>query len=151
MVMFCMALMGIGMGLAVPAFLIAVQSSVERSILGTATATLQFSRSIGGTLGVSVMGVILTARLAANLTAAGVDPASVSMTELIGRSVPGGHAAVINGVTQAAIAGAIGSVFVAALIAAVLALAVTSLAPRERILRSRPTDPRAAETGLTEL
>ena len=48
------ALMGIGMGLSIPSFLIAVQTSVQRRQLGTATSTLQFSRSMGGTLGVSV-------------------------------------------------------------------------------------------------
>ena len=64
-------LMGIGMGLSIPAFMIAVQSSVQRKVLGTATATLQFSRSIGGTLGVSVMGVILSMQLSANLRTGG--------------------------------------------------------------------------------
>ena len=50
-VMIYLTMMGIGMGLSVPAFLIAVQSSVEKRTLGTATSMLQFSRSIGGTLG----------------------------------------------------------------------------------------------------
>jgi EmrB/QacA subfamily drug resistance transporter len=150
-VMVCMALMGIGMGLALPAFLIAVQSSVERSILGTATATLQFSRSIGGTLGVSVMGVILTTQLTANLTAAGVDPASVSMAKMIEGGAQAGHAAATGGVVQGAVAAAVGSVFAAALIAAVMALAVTSLAPRGRILRTIPADRRTPEAELTEL
>jgi hypothetical protein len=56
-----------------PAFLIAVQTSVERRYLGTATSTMQFSRSIGGTLGVSVMGAALSTRAAANLLASGLD------------------------------------------------------------------------------
>src|SRR5687767_12281001 len=60
--MIFVALMGIGMGLSIPSFLIAVQTSVKRRQLGTATSTLQFSRSIGGTLGVSVMGAALSAR-----------------------------------------------------------------------------------------
>ncbi|MCE7861692.1 MAG: DHA2 family efflux MFS transporter permease subunit, partial [Chloroflexi bacterium CFX2] len=49
-------LMGIGMGFSIPSFLIAVQTMVYRRYLGTATSTMQFSRSMGGTLGVSVMG-----------------------------------------------------------------------------------------------
>src|SRR5215216_4635543 len=68
------ALMGIGMGLSIPSFLIAVQTSVKRRQLGTATSTLQFSRSIGGTLGVSVMGAALSTRLSTNLSAAGLAP-----------------------------------------------------------------------------
>jgi len=53
-----LGLMGIGMGLTIPSFLIAVQSSVRRSALGTATSTLQFSCNMGGVLGVSVLGVV---------------------------------------------------------------------------------------------
>src|SRR5512135_3152926 len=54
----------IGMGLSIPAFLIAVQSTVRKEELGVATSTVQFSRSIGGTLGVSILGVFLSSRLA---------------------------------------------------------------------------------------
>jgi Na+/melibiose symporter-like transporter len=55
LMMVYVALMGVGMGLSIPSFLVAIQTSVDRRYLGTATSTLQFSRSIGGTLGVSVM------------------------------------------------------------------------------------------------
>jgi len=48
LLMTCITMMGIGMGLSIPSFLVAVQTSVERRQLGTATSTLQFSRSIGG-------------------------------------------------------------------------------------------------------
>jgi EmrB/QacA subfamily drug resistance transporter len=131
--MLSLGVMGAGMGLAVPAFLIAVQSSVQRSKLGTATATLQFSRSIGGTLGVSVMGVILTAQLAANLAAAGISAATVSLGELIDPSKQGAAATALDETVRGALAGAIDSVFVASFIAAGLALAVTFLTPRGRI------------------
>jgi EmrB/QacA subfamily drug resistance transporter len=40
-----LGLMGVGMGASIPAFLIAVQSTVAKANLGAATATLQFSRS----------------------------------------------------------------------------------------------------------
>ncbi len=79
-----LGLMGAGMGLALPAFLIAVQNEVRRDMLGAATATLQFSRNIGGTLGVSVMGAIFAANATANLMAQNIDPSSVSLAALIG-------------------------------------------------------------------
>lgn len=66
MMMVFVTIMGVGMGLSIPSFLVAVQTSVERRNLGTATSTLQFSRSMGGTLGVSVMGAALSMRLASN-------------------------------------------------------------------------------------
>jgi EmrB/QacA subfamily drug resistance transporter len=65
-----MILMGAGMGLSTPSLLIAVQTSVQRSALGTATSMLQFGRTIGGSLGVSVMGALLNYRLAAGLAVA---------------------------------------------------------------------------------
>ena len=82
-IMLYTTMMGIGMGLSIPAFLIAVQSTVRKDQLGAATSTIQFSRSIGGTLGVSVMGVFLSTQLAALLGAAGIDPAAVSLESLL--------------------------------------------------------------------
>jgi MFS family permease len=128
------ALMGIGMGLSIPAFMIAVQSSVQRKVMGTATATVQFSRSIGGTLGVSVMGVILSVQLSANLRAAGAAAAGFSLDTLL-RPV-GGAAPAVNIVLREALTAALQSVFVAALIAAVAGLVVTALAPRGNIFRA---------------
>ena len=130
------ALMGIGMGLSVPAFMIAVQSSVQRKVMGTATATLQFSRSIGGTLGVSVMGVILSTQLARNLRLAGVASAGIDLNALL--SPVASAAPAVNDVLRGALTAALQSVFVAALIAAVAGLVVTALGPaREPCSRSR--------------
>jgi EmrB/QacA subfamily drug resistance transporter len=58
---------GAGLGLTMLTLLIAVQQAVERSKLGIATSLNQFSRSIGGALGVAVMGAVLTAGLASQL------------------------------------------------------------------------------------
>jgi MFS family permease len=54
-----MLCMGSGFGMTVPALLIAVQMMVERQSMGSATATIQFARSIGGSVGVGVMGAFL--------------------------------------------------------------------------------------------
>ena len=54
------ALIGIGMGLSSPVFLIAVQTALPRARLGTATSTLQLCRSIGAAIGVTIMGTILS-------------------------------------------------------------------------------------------
>ena len=75
--------MGIGMGLSIPSFLLAVQNSVTRNQLGSATSTLQFSRSIGGTFGVSLMGLALALSLNAALQGFGIDPSSISLNSLI--------------------------------------------------------------------
>lgn len=128
-----MALMGVGMGLSIPSFLIAVQSTVPRETLGTATSTLQFSRSIGGTLGVSVMGALLSARLASGLLAAGLDPSSVSLNDLIDPIAQTADAPAFDGILRTVLASAIQGVFWLAFGAAVLALIATILAPAGQI------------------
>jgi hypothetical protein len=122
-------LMGIGMGFSIPPFLIAVQTTVERRYLGTATSTMQFSRSIGGTLGVSVMGAALSARLASNLSASGFDLDLV--TQLL-NPLPGSETVIAEGV-RVAVANAINLVFVIAFVAAALGLLVTFFSPRHEL------------------
>src|SRR4029078_12574221 len=58
---------GVGMGLTMVPMLIAVQSAVARADLGTATAMIQFFRTIGGDLGLSVMGTVMACRLSLGL------------------------------------------------------------------------------------
>ncbi len=58
---------GVGMGLNMVPMLIAVQSAVERKDLGIATSMTQFFRAVGGAIGVSVMGTVMSWRLGAGL------------------------------------------------------------------------------------
>lgn len=55
---------GAGLGLVMLTLLIASQHSVPREQLGITTSLNQFSRSIGGAIGVAVLGALLTAGLA---------------------------------------------------------------------------------------
>jgi hypothetical protein len=133
MVMLNLALMGAGMGLSVPAFMIAVQNGVDRRNLGTATATLQFTRMIGGALGVSVMGLILSLRLAAGLKAAGYAGASLSLQTLM--QSPHSGAAAVDATVRKALTGAVESVFVAAFAAAAIGLVAAFFTPPGRVSR----------------
>ena len=56
-----LALMGMGMGMTMLTLVLAMQSAVDRSRLGVATSLGQFTRSIGGAVGVAVMGAIVAA------------------------------------------------------------------------------------------
>jgi len=58
-----MVIAGIGLGMMMQIFVLSIQNSVGRREMGAATALSQFSRSIGATLGVTVMGVIVNQRL----------------------------------------------------------------------------------------
>ncbi|HKP73483.1 MAG TPA: MDR family MFS transporter, partial [Pyrinomonadaceae bacterium] len=62
-----LVLIGAGLGMTMLTLLIAVQQAVARAQLGVATSLNQFSRSIGGAVGVAIMGAVLTAGLASHL------------------------------------------------------------------------------------
>jgi EmrB/QacA subfamily drug resistance transporter len=134
MMMAFVTIMGVGMGLSIPSFLVAVQTSVERHYLGAATSMLQFSRSIGGTLGVSVMGAALSMRLASNLNASGLDPSLVA--QLLD-PIPGSEIVIDAGV-RLAMADAIHLVFVIAFVSAVLGLVTAFFTPRMKLTEKHP-------------
>ena len=54
-----MVISGVGLGLMMQVFVIAVQNQVALQAIGSATALTQFMRSIGSTIGVTAMGVII--------------------------------------------------------------------------------------------
>jgi EmrB/QacA subfamily drug resistance transporter len=60
-------LMGSGMGLVMLALLITMQNSVGRGQLGIATSINQFARSIGQTVGVAVMGAVMTISITSHI------------------------------------------------------------------------------------
>lgn len=60
-----MIVTGLGLGLLIQNLSLVVQNGVPTRHLGAATSAAQFFRSIGGTIGVSVMGAILSAHLPA--------------------------------------------------------------------------------------
>jgi predicted MFS family arabinose efflux permease len=75
-----MGLMGTGLGLAMLSLLLAVQHSVSRTELGIATSLNLFARSIGGAVGVAIMGAILAAGLSGSprLTPGALEGASLA-------------------------------------------------------------------------
>ncbi len=61
-----MILVGAGVGITLPLFTISLQAQFQTRI-GEVTAASQFFRSIGGTLGVALLGGVMNARFATNL------------------------------------------------------------------------------------
>jgi len=61
---FDLVIIGAGLGLVMLTLLIAAQHSVPREQLGITTSLNQFSRSIGGALGVALLGAVLASGLA---------------------------------------------------------------------------------------
>jgi EmrB/QacA subfamily drug resistance transporter len=62
-----MVIAGIGIGSMMQVFVLSVQNAVGREQMGSATALTQFARSIGATVGVTVMGVIINQGLPVRL------------------------------------------------------------------------------------
>ena len=65
--LFNLVLMGFGLGTTFPTYTIAIQNSVSHRFMGVATSAAQFFRSVGGLLGLAVLGSVLTNRFSANL------------------------------------------------------------------------------------
>jgi EmrB/QacA subfamily drug resistance transporter len=72
-----MALCGFGIGFIMPVMLVVVQNAVEMRDLGTATSSISFFRSMGGSFGVALFGAVLIASLNARI-------ALISGAELLG-------------------------------------------------------------------
>jgi EmrB/QacA subfamily drug resistance transporter len=66
-----MLVMGAGVGMLMQNLVLAAQNDVPAAQLGSATSVLSFFRSLGGTIGVSVLGAVLAARVASDLGALG--------------------------------------------------------------------------------
>jgi EmrB/QacA subfamily drug resistance transporter len=57
-------ILGAGLGVTMPVFNLAVQNAVNPRFVGAATASVQFMRSIGGSLGAAIFGSVLANRFA---------------------------------------------------------------------------------------
>ena len=87
-----MVIAGIGLGMMMQIFVLSIQNSVERREMGSATALSQFSRSIGATLGVTLMGVIVNQRLPVGASLEG---------STLHRLPPAGREALVNAIHPA--------------------------------------------------
>jgi len=127
-----MVVVGAGMGMLMQVMVLAVQNSVEYRDLGTATAAVNFFRSMGGAFGVSISGAILTNRLAYYLprfvpggASGGVNAGALTSGPAAIKRLP---PPILEGVLQA-IAHSIQDVFLASVPLAVLAFIGAFLLP----------------------
>lgn len=125
-------LMGAGLGFVMLTLLIAVQQSVAREDLGISTSLNQFARSIGGAVGVAVMGAILASGLSSVITELDAGN-SISVNALISRE---GAAAVDQtsmSKLRAQLGESLNSVFFAGGVASLLAFAIALTLPKEKL------------------
>jgi hypothetical protein len=73
-----MVVVGLGIGCCMQNLTLAVQNSVDYRDLGTATAANTFFRSLGGAIGVAVLGAVFSAQLTAGIAKVAPPGASLS-------------------------------------------------------------------------
>jgi EmrB/QacA subfamily drug resistance transporter len=56
-------MVGIGLGVSMPLYINATQSALPREYLGVATSQIQFWRNVGGTVGVAILGAVISHEL----------------------------------------------------------------------------------------
>lgn len=127
-----MVVLGIGLGMVMQVIVLGVQSSVSARDMGTATANVNFFRSVGGSIGVSVFGALFSTQLASRL--ATVLPADVA-TRLAEQGAGAGGAVASLSADQAlayatAVADSLTTVFLLATPVIAVAFALAWLQPR---------------------
>lgn len=58
-----MTVVGMGLGMSMQTYTLVVQNAVDRTELGVATAAVQFFRNVGSTIGIAVLGSIMSAAM----------------------------------------------------------------------------------------
>jgi len=129
-VSFAMLLVGIGVGMSMQNLVLVIQNVVPMRELGAASGAITFFRSLGGTIGVSVLGAILASRVATGIAEgfakAGVQPSGSGGSTLNLEALPEPAKIIV----RAAYGDATGHIFlVSAGIAALGVIAVLFLKP----------------------
>ncbi|GAB2535336.1 MDR family MFS transporter [Brachybacterium huguangmaarense] len=71
-----MIVIGVGLGLCMQVYTLIVQNAVDQRELGVATAAVQFFRNVGSTVGIAVLGTVMTSKMGPSIQAqlATLDP-----------------------------------------------------------------------------
>lgn len=77
-----MTLFGLGLGLSMPVFTLTVQNAVPASQLGVATASSTLFRNLGGTIGIAILGSVMTSTMVRNLEKAMTSKDALDFTTL---------------------------------------------------------------------
>jgi EmrB/QacA subfamily drug resistance transporter len=126
-----MALAGVAMGLVMVPLLIAVQHAVPKRDLGAATSATTFFRSIGGVVGVAVMGAVLSHQLTSRLRGL-ADDAEIDSAMLVHPALRQNLPPDVLAVFSEALAHALHAVFLVGFAIACLALVSAFLVPAGR-------------------
>jgi EmrB/QacA subfamily drug resistance transporter len=135
-----MAIVGVGLGSTMQNLVLAVQNNAAPSEMGAASSTVNFFRSMGGSIGVSALGALLSAQVADKVTT-GLTRLGVATGAHTSHQIPDLSTlpAPVRGVFEHAFGSATGELFLVAAPLALIAL-VAVLFIREVPLRTTLED-----------
>ena len=162
-----MIVLGLGIGMTLPTLTLVVQNAFPPSEIGVVTAAVQFFRSIGATIGVALMGTLLTQQMTANMKAnltpdivKGVSPQLLGQMnpQVLGspdardqviaafKQIPNGLAlfAKVEGIVRVALANAMHDVFLVGTALAVIAVIVGVFLPETPLRKKNTAESHAA-------
>ena len=118
-----MALVGIGLGATMQNLVLAVQNNTSAADMGAASSVVAFFRSLGGSIGVSALGAVLSTQVADKVTS-GLSAMGITETTHESSSIPdlGSLPAPVRDLYEHAFGTAIGHIFLIAVPFAILAL-----------------------------
>ncbi|MGY1782032.1 DHA2 family efflux MFS transporter permease subunit [Geodermatophilus sp. SYSU D01036] len=144
--------LGVGIGMTMQNLVLAVQNTVAASDLGAASSAVAFFRSLGGTIGVSVLGAVLSNRVT-DLITAGLPPeaaAADSGSGSVGLASLADAPPAIQELIRVSYGDATGRIFLVSAVIAVVAVAAILLI-REVALRTESGEERLARESRPAL
>ena len=161
-------LAGAGLGVTLPTFTVVVQNALPPQLMGVSTASVQFFRSVGGVTGVAVTTSLMLSRFRAGIVGSAADVPAITgdPNKLLNEgtldelrvSYEAGTAGgvpfeVALAAARAALADAIGSVFLIAAVVVTIGFVATLLLPELALRGGSPAEWRrqaAAEASASE-
>jgi EmrB/QacA subfamily drug resistance transporter len=145
-----MAVMGIGVGALIQNIVLAVQNTVDVRQIGATSATVSFFRSLGGAVGVAVLGALLAnhvqSNVASGLKAAGVSAGGQAGADLDLSDLPGP----IQAIVRAAYGDSFGLLFLIAAGFAVVTLIAVVLVKEVPLRTTIELKPQPVADGVAE-
>ncbi|MCU1512214.1 MAG: drug resistance transporter, EmrB/QacA subfamily [Arthrobacter sp.] len=142
--------LGLGLGLLMQNLVLAVQNTVRATDIGTASASVAFFRSVGGAIGVSVLGAILGNRVkelaTAGLAAAGIPVAGGSAgASLDLQDMP----APVRDIMRAAYGDATAEIFLISAVIGIVALVAILFIKEQPLRRTVDIQPETETSSMT--
>lgn len=151
-----MVVLGLGLGMAMQQYTLVVQNDAARADLGVATASTQFFRNVGSTVGIALFGTVMTSgladRIVAHLPAGAADGAKggLNVGSVLDPATLAKLPPVVADAVRQGLAESLHNVFLLGLPILAVVLVATALIPVKPLRETNHPDP-AEEAGIEVL